>query len=142
MAVDSKRDTLSEIDCSSGALRSNVEGNLPNYVLNVLRGGGYIGKPLEIVGYFLESPQKTVLTKLDDAKVSYEVIKLGSIRTLELTGDIKGSNFAIKKGGKYHWQNKRSPNETKFTKVVEIKSGDLEREFFVDAEVPFLDQWE
>jgi hypothetical protein len=142
MVSNTSKQRLLDLDCSSGALRSNIEGNLPGYVAAVLRGGDYLGKPLEITGYFLEVPQKTVMKKLEDVVVTDEVTKLGTIQILQLAGVIRDSNYALRKKDKYRWQNKRSPHETKFTKVVKIKSRSKPvREFYTDAKIPFLD-WE
>jgi len=140
--LDPKKQRLYDLMASTGALHFNVEGNMPGYVASVLRGDGYIGKPLEIVGNFLEVPQKTLMKELKDVIVTDEITKLGNVQILQLAGIIEGSNHAIKKGKRYVLANKRSPHETKFTKVFKIKSGELSREFLIDGEVWIPEQWD
>lgn len=133
---------LFDLFASTGALRFSTEGNLPGYVAAALRGGNYIGKPLEIIGNFLEVPQKTMMKELKDVVVTYEVTRLGNVQILQLAGIIEGSNYAIKKRKHYVLANKRSPHETKFTKVFMVRSGDLSREFLIDGEAWIPEQWD
>ncbi|MEM5778202.1 MAG: hypothetical protein QXD43_01290 [Candidatus Aenigmatarchaeota archaeon] len=135
MATDTEKQKLFDLIASTGAFRYNTEGNTPGYVASVLRGGGYIGRSVEIIGNFLEIPQKTVMKELKDVVVTHEITKLGNVQILQLIGTVEGSNYAVKKGKHYVLANKRSPHETMFTKVVKIKSGDLSREFLIDGKL-------
>lgn len=132
-----EKERLVDVLCATGVLRSNAEGNLPNYVASVLRCN-YLGKPLDIMGFYLEVPQRTVIKKLEGVEVTTEVTKLGNIEVLHLIGDIEA--YHLKRGNDYKIVNNSSSHERKYTKVLQVKSSESSRNFFVDAEIPFLEQ--
>lgn len=131
-----EKERFADMFCGTGMLTSNVEGNCPNYVASVLRYS-YLGKPLDITGFYLEVPQRTVIKQLENAEVISEVTLLGTVRVLHLTGDVE--RYEMK--GNHKTVNEVDPYEMKYTKVLEVKSGDMSRKFFVDAEVSFIDQF-
>jgi len=131
-----EKERLVDMLCATGAFRSNTEGNVPNYVASVLRYA-YLGKPLDITGFYLEVPQRTVIKQLKGVEVISEVTKLGTVGVLHLIGDIERYEMR----GNHKTVNEVEPHEMKYTKVLEVKSGDMSRKFFVDAEVPFIDQF-
>lgn len=83
--MNKQKQKLLDILCQSGALRSNVEGSLPNYVAAVLRE--YIGQPVEIYGQYINSPKTFVSSKLKEVYTENKVTEIGSIKILRVVGE-------------------------------------------------------